>query len=158
LAAQDLAKVESLVRGAIGYDESRGDQVRVVNIPFAEEGVMNERELAFEMARHEFWVSMFKLGIVALGLILLVFFVIQPILKYIFPGRVQKEGLIEGMEREEAERVPSQQAGSPPPSELTPKPSYYDRILKASGENSAVIAQALEVLAKPKEPLANEAP
>lgn len=160
LAAQDLAKIESLVRGAIGYEESRGDQVRVVNIPFAEEGVMNERELALEMARHEFWVSMFKLGIVALGLILLVFFVIQPILKYLFPGRVQEEAPMEGVEQEEAERVPSQEAKSPQSVPLTPKPEpkYYDRILKASGENPAIIAQALEMLAKPKEPSISETP
>lgn len=155
LAAQDLAKIESLVRGAIGFDESRGDQVRVVNIPFAEEGVMNERELALEMARHDFWVSMFKLGIVALGLILLVFFVIQPILKYLFPGKVVQEEPREEVGREEAtgeaERIPRQEAGQTPSPPLTPEPRYYDRILKASGENPAVIAQALELLAQPAE-------
>jgi flagellar M-ring protein FliF len=96
LNTQDLAKIDSLVRGAIGYDENRGDQIRVVNIPFAEEGVMNERELALEMARHEFWVSMFKLGIVALGLVLLVFFVIRPVLNFFFPRRPAeaKEGAV----------------------------------------------------------------
>lgn len=32
---QELKKIESLVRSAIGYDESRGDQVEVVNLQFA---------------------------------------------------------------------------------------------------------------------------
>lgn len=175
LSAQDLAKIDSLVRGAIGYDENRGDQIRVVNIPFAEEGVMNERELALEMARHEFWVSMFKLGIIALGLVLLVFFVIRPVLNYFFPrmaaeaeegaaleeGVPSKEELIEEMH---GPVFPSGGGGMPPPPEGTPpskkpetqpsatkEPRYFDRILRASGENPKVLAQALEMLLKGQE-------
>ena len=33
--SEELDKIQTLVRGAIGYDEKRGDQVSVVNLPFA---------------------------------------------------------------------------------------------------------------------------
>lgn len=173
LNTQDLAKIDSLVRGAIGYDENRGDQIRVVNIPFAEEGVMNERELALEMARHEFWVSMFKLGIVALGLVLLVFFVVRPVLSFFFPrrpveakeGTVLEEGALpeEGLNAEMRGPIsPEEGEGAPlqakPPSEepetqpsTTDEPKHFDRILRASGENPKVLAKALEVLVKGQE-------
>jgi len=173
LNTQDLAKIDGLVRGAIGYDENRGDQIRVVNIPFAEEGVMNERELALEMARHEFWVSMFKLGIVALGLVLLVFFVVRPVLSFFFPrrpaeakeGAVLEEGTFpeEGLNAEMRGPIfPEEREGTPlqakPPSEkpetqpsTTNEPKYFDRILRASGDNPKVLAKALEVLVKGQE-------
>ncbi|MDY7017616.1 MAG: flagellar basal-body MS-ring/collar protein FliF [Nitrospirota bacterium] len=173
LNTQDLAKIDGLVRGAIGYDENRGDQIRVVNIPFAEEGVMNERELALEMARHEFWVSMFKLGIVALGLVLLVFFVVRPVLSFFFPrrpveakeGTVLEEGALpeEGLNAEMRGPIsPEEGEGAPlqakPPSEkpetqpsTTDEPKHFDRILRASGENPKVLAKALEVLVKGQE-------
>jgi flagellar biosynthesis/type III secretory pathway M-ring protein FliF/YscJ len=173
LNTQDLAKIDGLVRGAIGFDENRGDQIRVVNIPFAEEGVMNERELALEMARHEFWVSMFKLGIVALGLVLLVFFVVRPILSFFFPrrpveakeGAVLEEGALpeEGLNAEMRGPIfPEEGEGAPlqaePPSEkpetqpsTTNEPKYFDRILRASGDNPKVLAKALEVLVKGQE-------
>lgn len=173
LNTQDLAKIDSLVRGAIGYDENRGDQIRVVNIPFAEEGVMNERELALEMARHEFWVSMFKLGIVALGLVLLVFFVVRPVLSFFFPrrpveakeGTVLEEGALpeEGLNAEMRGPIsPEEGEGAPlqakPPSEepetqpsTTNEPKHFDRILRASGDNPKVLAKALEVLVKGQE-------
>ncbi len=165
LNTQDLAKIDSLVRGAIGYDENRGDQIRVVNIPFAEEGVMNERELALEMARHEFWVSMFKLGIVALGLVLLVFFVVRPVLSFFFPRRPAeaKEGAAseagalpeEGLNAEMRGPIfPEEGEGmllqAKPPSEKN-KAKYFDRILRASGENPKVLSKALEMLIKEQE-------
>lgn len=34
---QELAQIASLVRSAVGYDESRGDKVEVINMPFARE-------------------------------------------------------------------------------------------------------------------------
>ena len=173
LNTQDLAKIDSLVRGAIGYDENRGDQIRVVNIPFAEEGVMNERELALEMARHEFWVSMFKLGIVALGLVLLVFFVVRPVLSFFFPrrpaeakeGTISEEGALpeeglsaevrgpifpeEGEEMLLQEKPPSEKPETQPSASNEPK--YFDRIMRASGENPKVLAKALEMLVKEQE-------
>lgn len=34
---EELNKITALVKGAVGYDESRGDTIEVVNMPFAEE-------------------------------------------------------------------------------------------------------------------------
>ncbi|MBI1261041.1 MAG: flagellar M-ring protein FliF [Rhizobiales bacterium] len=39
-SAEELKKLEALVRSAMGYDESRGDQVEVVNLQFAAPKVM----------------------------------------------------------------------------------------------------------------------
>lgn len=37
---EELTKITALVKSAIGYDESRGDTIEVVNMPFAEEEIL----------------------------------------------------------------------------------------------------------------------
>lgn len=38
---EELTKITALVKSAIGYDESRGDTIEVVNMPFAEEEILS---------------------------------------------------------------------------------------------------------------------
>ena len=75
----ELQKIESLVKSAVGFNAERGDQVTVANIPFQETG-----EGAPEAAR---WYeapivqAALKNGLIALGFLALLLFVIRPLLK-----------------------------------------------------------------------------
>lgn len=74
----ELQKLETLVKTAVGFSAERGDQVTVANIPFqdTEEGT----------ASPEGWwnkpvaMSLLKNGIIGLGFLALLFFVIRPLL------------------------------------------------------------------------------
>ena len=75
----ELQKIEALVKSAVGFNAERGDQVTVANIPFQETG-----EGAPEAAK---WYDapivqgLLKNGLIALGFLALLLFVIRPLLK-----------------------------------------------------------------------------
>lgn len=85
---QELDQLETLVKSAIGFDEKRGDQVRVVNLPFVDPstaeatGAIEEGFLGLSKA------DFFKIGEIAiLGLVavLLTLFVIRPLIGRLLP-------------------------------------------------------------------------
>jgi len=75
----ELAKIEALVKSAVGFNAERGDQVTVANIPFQETG-----DGAPEAAK---WFDApivqvgLKNALIAMGFLALLLFVIRPLLK-----------------------------------------------------------------------------
>lgn len=75
----EMQKIEALVKSAVGFNAERGDQVTVANIPFQETG-----EGAPEAGR--WWdlpivQALLKNGLIALGFLALILFVIRPLMK-----------------------------------------------------------------------------
>ena len=85
-----LPRLISLVKGAIGFDEKRGDQVQVVSTPFDKSLREGPDEIPspgiFEMLRN-LLPSILKYGGLLLGVLLLIFAVLRPLLK-----RLSEEG------------------------------------------------------------------
>lgn len=82
-AAEEMQQIEQLVRSAIGYDEKRGDQLKVVNLRFSqpEAEVLPPAEEPFMgLVKEDYWrIAQYGgLGFIAL---LLIFFVIRPLIK-----------------------------------------------------------------------------
>jgi len=76
---EEMQKIEALVKSAVGFNAERGDQVTVANIPFQEIG-----DAAPEPER--WWdapivQTLLKNGLIALGFLALLLFVIRPLLK-----------------------------------------------------------------------------
>lgn len=75
----EMQKIEALVKSAVGFNAERGDQVTVANIPFQETG-----EQGLEPAP---WYdapvvqTLIKNGLIGLGFLTLILFVIRPLLK-----------------------------------------------------------------------------
>lgn len=81
--ADEMQQIEQLVRSAIGYDEKRGDQLKVVNLRFnqAEPEVLPPVEEPFlGLQKEDMWriAQMGGMGVIAL---LLIFFVMRPMTK-----------------------------------------------------------------------------
>ncbi|OGU05460.1 MAG: flagellar M-ring protein FliF [Geobacteraceae bacterium GWC2_58_44] len=75
----EMLKIEALVKSAVGFNAERGDQVTVANIPFqetAEGGVEPERWWDMPIVQ-----TLLKNGLIALGFLALLLFVIRPLLK-----------------------------------------------------------------------------
>jgi len=93
--AEELAKISSIVKATVGFDEKRGDTVSVVNIPFEETLPVDN------LAPIEPSVSMTdkimplaaKYGSVGLSVLFLIFFVIRPIIKRLTIERVALESI-----------------------------------------------------------------
>ncbi|MDL4864759.1 flagellar M-ring protein FliF C-terminal domain-containing protein, partial [Halomonas elongata] len=82
LDEDELAQVERLVRQALGFSEARGDQVTVVNRPFADQA-SPEAELAWwqrpELQRLAFGLGRYLL--VGLALLLLYLLILRPLIR-----------------------------------------------------------------------------
>lgn len=82
LDEDELAQVERLVRQALGFSEARGDQVTVVNRPFADQA-SPETELAWwqrpELQRLAFGLGRYLL--VGLALLLLYLLILRPLIR-----------------------------------------------------------------------------
>ena len=81
--AEEMQQIEQLVRSAIGFDEKRGDQLKVVNLQFnqPEAEILPPPEEPFMgLGKADYWqIAQFSgLGVIAL---LLIFFVARPLAK-----------------------------------------------------------------------------
>ncbi len=86
----ELARIATLVRSAVGYDEARGDTVEVVNVSFVrpeismEGGVSTPGALDFD--KNDI-VRIVELVILLVGAVLLILFVLRPLIRgLITPG------------------------------------------------------------------------
>ena len=80
---EEMARIEELVRTAVGFDEARGDQVTVVNMPFdapAEMGGVESSNPLTDFDKNDVMRAV-ELAILAIVALLIVFFVVRPLLK-----------------------------------------------------------------------------
>jgi flagellar M-ring protein FliF len=94
---EELLKIEALVKSAIGFDQTRGDQVTVANIPFQE--VTGEGE----MAGPRWWeapilMSLLKNLLIGIAFLILIFLVIKPMLKSLRMTKQTSSGSFEGLD------------------------------------------------------------
>jgi flagellar M-ring protein FliF len=89
---EELAKIQALVKTAIGFDEARGDQVEVVNLQFAEtqsadfgtDGAGAEPGL-FEFGRGDI-MRLAELAVIGVLALIAMFFVLRPLIARVAPG------------------------------------------------------------------------
>ncbi|MFN4354689.1 flagellar basal-body MS-ring/collar protein FliF [Parvibaculum sp.] len=89
---EELAKIQALVKSAIGFDEARGDQVEVVNLQFAEtpgvdfgtDDAASEPGL-FEFGRGDI-MRLAELAVIGVLALIAMFFVLRPLIARVAPG------------------------------------------------------------------------
>lgn len=82
-AAEEMQQIEQLVRSAIGFDEKRGDQLKVINLRFSQPELQElppVEEPFLGLVKDDYWrIGQFAgLGVIAL---LLIFFVMRPLIQ-----------------------------------------------------------------------------
>jgi flagellar M-ring protein FliF len=82
---EEIARMQSLVRGVVGYDEKRGDVVTVVQEKFGVEPVF---EFNTPWYKDETIMSSAKTGLLALLLVAFIFVVIKPVVASFLPEKV----------------------------------------------------------------------
>lgn len=87
---EDLKKIEEMVKRAIGFSQERGDDVKVVNMPF--ETAVEEELPAPEKEIWPVVLTVAKYVIPLIGIILLFLFVIRPLMKTLtVPAKMQPQ-------------------------------------------------------------------
>jgi len=83
-SADELQKIEALVKGAVGFSGDRGDQVTVVNVQFQD----SVDEGPLEPVRwweQPLYVDLMRNGLLGLGFLALLLLVVRPLLKLLAP-------------------------------------------------------------------------
>lgn len=99
LKPEELQKIESLVKDAIGFDQARGDRVTVINSSFAQAEPVQELPKEKITQKPWFWMVV-KQSLAALGVIILVFVVLRPIVKNLTSISDYKQNFLKQMSSE----------------------------------------------------------
>ena len=83
-SADELQKIEALVKSAVGFSGDRGDQLTVVNVPFLDSGEDAPVE-AVKWWEQPFFMDLMRNGLLGLGFVALLLLVIRPMLKMLVP-------------------------------------------------------------------------
>ena len=76
---EELQKIETLVKSAVGFNPERGDQLTVQNIPFQDTGESGSTETA-NWWTNPFFLSLAKNLMIGIGFLVLIMFVIRPLI------------------------------------------------------------------------------
>jgi flagellar M-ring protein FliF len=143
---EEIDRIAALVRTAIGFDQKRGDQVEVVNLRFAETTPVPAGEAAslpgyLHFTKDDIMHAVELLMMVLLGITVLLL-IVRPLLKRIFPSRLQSEAarataLAEG-------DVQAAIAAGATPEEITAVPSATAKMIDIAQVQGQVHAQSVQ--------------
>jgi len=80
---EELAKFESVVKSAIGFNAARGDSVKIENIRFVPEDFSEAERLLTSLERKKLLHSLFKWALLGFSLALFFFIVVRPFMQWI---------------------------------------------------------------------------
>ena len=80
---EELAKFEAIVKNAIGFNEARGDSVKIENIQFQKEDFSDSEKLITTLERKKLMNSLLKWIVLASALAMFFFIVIRPFMRWI---------------------------------------------------------------------------
>jgi flagellar M-ring protein FliF len=78
---EEMKSIEAMVKKAIGYDEGRGDQVEVINMPFGWSGAEEESKAVAGEWWKEYILISYKPLVSLILAVLFIFFVVRPLLR-----------------------------------------------------------------------------
>ena len=83
---QEMAQIQELVKSAIGFDKTRGDQVEVVNMPFArmDVGPVTAAPAPLLGLDSAYWFKIIEATILSLTALLIALFVVRPLIRNMF--------------------------------------------------------------------------
>ena len=108
----ELENLTNLIKGAVGFNQERGDTVTVINAPFVPVEVI-ELEAAEEIPIWEtsFFQKMLKQGLAFIVVLILVFAVLRPIMKSLSDTGAQKNALAQATANAQAAQTAAAAGG-----------------------------------------------
>lgn len=87
----ELKGLQTLVRGAMGYDEDRGDTVELQSMPLLDISSLPDAEALQSTENKAFYLEMARYGLVGVALFLLAWFLLRPLAQRITSTEVASE-------------------------------------------------------------------
>ncbi len=80
---EEMQKYENIIRNSIGFNDARGDSVKIENIRFQEEDFAESDKLLTSLERRKLLHALFKWSLLGLSLALFFFVVVRPFIRWI---------------------------------------------------------------------------
>lgn len=113
--AEELKSIENMVASAIGLIPQRGDIINVLSMPFVDPKTMQqEGEQVPENLLYQY-IPLIKYGLIGLGLLLVYFFLIRPVIKTMKGEVKQHYKTVEQLEQEQRAQIPEEPVEPPLP-------------------------------------------
>lgn len=103
----ELQKIEALVKGAVGFNAERGDQVSIQNIPFQDAAEISGGAESAKWWTNPFFLTLFKNLIIALGFLALMLFVVKPMLNTLRTARPPRLDILDSIAPEVQDKMSS---------------------------------------------------
>ncbi len=117
----ELKQIETLVKSAIGYDEKRGDQVSVINMPFADIDVEDPGPIDEIMGFHKNdLLDAAQVIVVAIMIMLIVMLVLQPMISKLM-ATLPQQGPDAGLNSDGMAMLSGRGMGGPGPALMSPQ-------------------------------------
>ncbi len=138
-SADELQKIEALVKGAIGFNIERGDQISIQNIPFQDmsEGTGAVESTAWWM--NPFFLTLFKNLLIAGGFLALMLFVVRPMLNTLRTARPPRPDILEALAPDMTEKMSSSERA-----QLAMQMAEQQDLIEKAKANPYQVAQILQ--------------
>ncbi len=104
-STDELQKIESLVKSAVGFSSDRGDQVTIANIPF-QESQQDETDTSSAWWNAPVFLTVLKNMLIGCSFIALLFLVIRPLLKILRTSQKPASDSFSAVEDNEEKKLP----------------------------------------------------
>ncbi len=146
-SAEELELLGTLVRGVIGFDSDRGDQVEIINMEFAEfELEEEELELFFGMQKNDL-LRLAEILVLSIVAILVILLVIRPLISRAFeamPSASQLAGERLLADQTATAAALTGPAGAPIPGDGVPEEEHFEELIDIDRVEGRVKASAVK--------------
>jgi flagellar M-ring protein FliF len=113
--AEELKSIENMVASAIGLVPQRGDIINVLSMPFVESAnIQQEGEQVPEKLLYQY-IPLVKYGLIGLGVLLVYFFLVRPVIKTMKGEVKQHYKTVEQLEQEQRVQIEEEPVEPPLP-------------------------------------------
>ena len=136
---EELQKIEALVKGAIGFNQERGDQLSIQNIPFQDPGDAGGVAVSPQWWTNPFFLSLAKNLVIGLGFVALMLLVIRPMLNTLRAARPPRLDILESITPEVQEKMSASERA-----QLAMQMAEQQDLISRAKENPYQVAQILQ--------------
>lgn len=135
----ELQKIEALVKGAVGFNAERGDQVSIQNIPFQDAWETSGAAESAKWWMNPFFLTLAKNLMIALGFLALMLFVVKPMLNTLRAARPPRPDILEAIAPEGQEKMSSSERA-----QLAMNMAEQQELMEKAKTNPYQVAQILQ--------------
>jgi flagellar M-ring protein FliF len=136
---EELQKIEALVKGAVGFNQDRGDQISIQNIPFQDAGDAVGTAESTKWWMNPFFLTLFKNLLIALGFLALMMFVVKPMLATLRSARPPRLDILESIAPDAQEKMSASERA-----QLAMHMAEQQELMEKAKTNPYQVAQILQ--------------